>query len=243
MASPGGKDEAVAFFLTAVHDCGYLPGRQAVNVVVDPGLAVGTRLYSRLAPLGFRRSGNRVYRPACPACAACVPLRVAVDAFRPQRTQRRIWSRNSDLLVRERPPGFDAEHYALYCRYIEGRHPNGGMEETTPDGYLGFISGQGIETRLIEFIDSGHCVAVAVTDVLADGLSAVYTYFDTAQARRSLGVYAVLWQIEAARSLGKKWLYLGYWIEDCRKMSYKVAYRPYELLLDGHWRRCDDPAG
>lgn len=239
MAAPEGKGETVAFFLTAAHGCGYLPDRETVNVVVDPGLPVGTALYSRLAPLGFRRSGGRVYRPACPSCQACVPLRVPVDDFRPQRAQRRTWERNRDLLVRERPPGFDAEHYALYSRYIAGRHPSGGMEGTTPDAYLEFIAGQGIETRLIEFLAAGRCVAVAVTDVLTDALSAVYTFFDTAQDRRSLGVYAVLWQIEAARSLGKKWLYLGYWIEECRKMSYKIAYCPHERLLDGHWRRFD----
>jgi arginyl-tRNA--protein-N-Asp/Glu arginylyltransferase len=243
MVTTGKSKETVAFFLTTAHECGYLPGRQAVNVVVDPALQVGTPLYSRLAALGFRRSGSRVYRPACPACAACIPQRVPVDDFHPRRTQRRIWARNGDLTVRQRPPGFDAEHYALYCRYITGRHPNGGMDETTPDAYLAFIAGQGVETRLVEFLEEGRCIAVAVTDVIADGLSAVYTFFDTASPGRGLGVYAVLWQIEAARKLGKKWLYLGYWIEDCRKMSYKVAFRPYELLLAGQWRRFGDPAG
>ncbi|MCC6208862.1 MAG: arginyltransferase, partial [Gammaproteobacteria bacterium] len=123
VAAPGIREETIAFFLTVPHECGYLSGLDTVNVVVDPGLPVGTALYSRLAPLGFRRSGNRVYRPACPACAACVPLRVPVEDFLPQRSQRRAWERNSDLLVRERPPGFNAEHYALYCRYIAGRHP------------------------------------------------------------------------------------------------------------------------
>lgn len=234
---PGG---AVAFFLTSAHECGYLPARQAVNVVVDPALVVDTSLYSRLAGLGFRRSGSRVYRPACPACAACIPLRVPADDFSPRRSQRRVWSRNRDLMVRERPPGFDPEHYALYCRYIADRHTGGGMDETTPDAYLAFITGQGIETLLVEFLAAGRCVAVAVTDVLADGLSAVYTFYDTTLTRRSLGVYAVLWQIEAARRLGKQWLYLGYWIEACRKMSYKVDFRPHELLLAGRWQRFGD---
>lgn len=241
MTTAAKTEAGVAFFVTTAHECGYLPGRQAVNVVVDPDLPVDTRLYSRLAVLGFRRSGDRVYRPACPGCAACVPLRVPVGAFRRDRAQRRIWSRNSDLTVRERRPEFDAEHYALYCRYIAGRHPGGGMDGMTPAGYQSFVSCAGIETRLVEFKLAGRCVAVAVVDVLADGLSAVYTFFDTMQTRRSLGVHAVLWQIEAARNMGKKWLYLGYWIEDCRKMSYKVAYRPYELLIDGRWRRLDPP--
>jgi arginine-tRNA-protein transferase len=241
MAMAGKGDGAVAFFLTTAHDCGYLPDRQAVNVVVDPGLPVGTSLYSQLAALGFRRSGSRVYRPACTGCAACIPLRIPVAAFHPNRIQRRAQARNGDLTVCERPPEFDAEHYDLYCRYITGRHPNGGMDDTTPAGYLAFITGAGIDTRLIEFRQAGRCVAVAVVDVLADGLSAVYTFFEHALPRRSLGVYAILWQIEAVRRMGKKWLYLGYWIEDCRKMSYKVAYRPYELLLEGRWRRFDDP--
>lgn len=237
MAAPDKSDTAVAFFLTVPHPCGYLSGRQSVNVVVDPSRPVGTPLYSRLAALGFRRSGERVYRPACPACTACVPLRVPVAEFRPGRSQRRILARNGDLTVRERPPGFDAEHYALYARYLAGRHAGGGMDETTPEGYLAFLAAPGIETRLVEFLHAGRCVAVAVTDVLADGLSAVYTFFDLAEVRRSLGVYAVLWQIEAARRQGRRWLYLGYWIEECRKMSYKTAYRPHERLLDGRWRR------
>jgi arginine-tRNA-protein transferase len=238
--TPRRAEEAVAFFLTTPHECGYLPGRQAVNVVVDPALPVGAPLYDRLAALGFRRSGSRIYRPACPSCTACIPLRVPVDEFRLNRTQRRIWMRNGDLLVRERPPGFDAEHYALYCRYIAGRHPDGGMNETTPEAYLEFISGQGIETRLVEFLAESRCAAVAVMDMMSDGLSAVYTFFDPELASRSLGMYAVLWQIEAARNQGKQWLYLGYWIEDCRKMSYKIAFRPYELLLAGRWQRFGD---
>lgn len=240
MVTPRRAEEAVAFFLTTAHECGYLTDRQTVNVVVDPALPMGAPLYGRLAALGFRRSGSRVYRPACPTCTACIPLRVPVDDFRFNRTQRRIWSRNGDLMVRERPPGFDPEHFALYCRYIAGRHPGGGMEETTPETYLAFISGQGIETRLVEFLAAGRCMAVAVMDVMSDALSAVYTFFDPAQSRRSLGMHAVLWQIEAAHNQGKKWLYLGYWIEDCRKMSYKVAFRPYELLLAGQWQRFGD---
>lgn len=230
----------IHFYRTLPHACGYLSGHSASNAVVDPELEMESWLYTRLAEIGFRRSGPRVYRPACPECSACIPLRIPVAEFRPSRMQRRVLARNRDLTVTERPPVFDDEHFDLYCRYLTARHADGGMETMREEEYLGFLTCDGIETSFLDFRLDGRCVAVAVADVLTNALSAVYTFFDPAHARRSLGVNAVLREIETARALGKDWLYLGYWIPGCRKMSYKNDYLPHELFVNGRWRRPDE---
>lgn len=229
----------VAFYRSLPHDCGYLPGRQAVNAVLDPAVTPDAGLYRRLVERGFRRSGARIYRPICPACNACVALRIPVGEFRPSRMQRRVWRRNADLEVRERDAQFRDEHYALYTRYLRARHPAGGMEESSAEDYHAFLVSRGIDTRFIEFRAAGRCVAVAVVDVLEGALSAVYTFFDPDHGPRSLGTHAVLWEIETARQLGCQWLYLGYWIEECRKMRYKDQYRPCEVYRDGSWQRLE----
>jgi leucyl-tRNA---protein transferase len=229
----------IHFYRTLPHECGYLPGRRASNAVVDPAMAMEPWLYTRLAEIGFRRSGPRVYRPACPECNACIALRIPVGEFRPGRTQRRIRQRNRDLTVTERAAGFDPEHFDLYCRYLAARHADSDMETMRAEDYLAFLTCDGIETRFLDFRLDGRCVAVAVVDVLGNALSAVYTFFDPALDRRSLGVNAVLAEIDIARRLGKDWLYLGYWITECRKMNYKDAYRPHELFIDGRWSRPD----
>ncbi len=229
----------IHFYRTLPHDCGYLPGRSASNAVVDPAMAMEPWLYTRLAEIGFRRSGPRVYRPACPDCTACIPLRIPVAKFQPNRTQRRNLRRNCDLAVTEREPAFDREHFDLYCRYLEARHADSEMEAMPAEEYLAFLTCKGIETRFLDFRLEGRCVAVAVVDVLGNALSAVYTFFDPAWARRGLGVNAILREIEMARQYGKEWLYLGYWIAECRKMNYKDEYQPYEIFIADRWRRPD----
>lgn len=230
----------IHFYRTPPHACGYLPGQRASNAVVDPELKMEPWLYTRLAEIGFRRSGPRIYRPACPSCNACIPLRIPVARFAPSRSQRRILNVNRDLVVAEGAAVFDSGHFDLYCRYLADRHADSDMETMRPEEYLEFLTCKGIETRFIEFRLDGRCVAVAVTDVLTNALSAVYTFFDPELARRGLGVNAILRQIELARRLGKEWLYLGYWIGDCRKMRYKSEYRPHEIFIDGRWRSPDE---
>lgn len=234
-----GRDRYIVFYRSLPQDCGYLPGREAVNAVMDPTVAPDRVLYSRLVGLGFRRSGPRIYRPACNGCKACLALRVPVASFRPDRSQRRVSRLHADLSVTERDPVFRQEHYELYRRYLRARHPGGGMDDTDPQDYLSFLVCAGIDTRFFEFSADGRCLIVAVVDVLANGLSAVYTFYEPDLPGSSLGAYAVLWQIEAARRMGLDWLYLGYWIEECRKMSYKIRYQPCELFVDGSWRSCD----
>lgn len=232
-------DGYINFFRTLPHACGYLPAREATNAVVDPALDLDPWLYTRLAEIGFRRSGSRVYRPACSGCSACIPIRIPVEDFRPNRSQRRIAIHNQDLAVAELEPVFRKEHFDLYRTYLMSRHAGGGMETADAEDYLEFLTCDGIETRFLDFRLNGRCVAVAVVDILGNALSAVYTFFDPGYARRSLGVNTILHEIESARRRRLRWLYLGYWIEDCRKMNYKSEYRPHELFIDGRWRRRD----
>lgn len=232
--SPGGP----ALYLSGEHVCSYLPGRQARTLFIDPLAPMSGQLYLRLLEHGFRRSGSHIYRPACARCHACVPLRIPVRAFRPDRSQRRTWERTrAALSLRKHPPRFDPIQFALYRRYIEARHADGSMADASPESYQDFLlSPWGGTTALLELWLEDRLMAVAVTDVLENALSAVYTFFDPAFSGQSPGTLAVLCQISEARRLGLDWLYLGYWIEGCRKMSYKDRFRPLEAWIDGGWR-------
>ncbi len=227
-------------FATHPHECSYLPEQRATTLFVDPNAGIDAHLYSRLSELGFRRSGSHLYRPHCGECRACVPARVPVAAFRPDRQQRRIWRRNADLVTADARGAMpDDEIYDLYARYISARHQDGDMYPPSRDQFEAFLTRQWGVTRFVCFRERERLLAVAVVDVMDNGLSAIYTFFEPGPevARRSLGSYAVLWQIEEARRLGLPSLYLGYWIRQCRKMAYKTRFRPVELLIDGHWQR------
>lgn len=218
------------------HRCGYLEGRLASSVFVDPEAELDAHSYGALLAMGFRRSGAHVYRPECPGCQACVPVRVPVADFAPRRAQRRIWRANQDLTMRVCPPVFEPAHYALYQSYTAQRHTDGEMADMSADEYRDFLISDWCDTEFLEFRLGGRVVAVAVTDRVPTGLSALYTFFDPELGSRSLGVFAILSQIERARQSGLSFLYLGYWIRDCRKMAYKAEYRPLEALQDNHWQ-------
>lgn len=232
--------QALRFYVSTAHPCSYLPGQQASTLFVDPQHAVDAEQYAYLSELGFRRSGRHIYRPHCKSCQACIPLRVPVERFRPSRQQRRILQRNQDLDVRWVPLRWQDEHYALYARYIEQRHRDGDMYPPSPEQFRGFLLEDSGFSQLIEFRLTGRLLAVALCDQLENGLSAVYTFFDPDENARSLGRFAVLWQIQEAQQLGLPAVYLGYWIEGCRKMSYKCEYRPFELYLEQHWHCFDE---
>lgn len=222
-------------YTTYPHACSYLPEREATTLFIDPRQSIDKNLYSRLSQLGFRRSGNHIYRPHCAQCNACIPARIPVERFRADRSQRRIWRRNQDLLVMHSRDIRDEEAYDLYYRYIEQRHADGDMFPPDREQYLSFLNDPWQVTRYLRFYDGEQLLAVAVMDELEDGLSAIYTFFEPEQERRGLGVFAILWQIERARALGLPHVYLGYWIENCQKMSYKNRYQPLELLREGRW--------
>jgi arginine-tRNA-protein transferase len=224
------------FYLTASYACSYLPDRQARSQVAAPSSLVDSGVYSELVRLGFRRSGQHVYRPRCDACRACIAARVPVAKFAPSRTQRRCQTRNADLTLRLRPLVFDEAHYRLYRRYQAARHAGGGMDQDDREQFRAFLLQSRIDSVLAEFSLHGEVVMVALIDKLIDGLSAVYTFFDPDLEKRSLGAFGVLTQIRLAREIGLPYVYLGYWIEACNKMAYKRTYRPLEGLLDGRWQ-------
>jgi arginyl-tRNA--protein-N-Asp/Glu arginylyltransferase len=224
------------FYMTPPERCAYLPGRESVNVFADPRARMNTTLYGRLIDKGFRRSGSHLYRPQCPGCSACIPTRIPVATFTPNRSQRRNQISNQDLSVEIAPQGYQTEHFALYRLYQRGRHAGGEMDNPTPQAYLDFLSCCWTNTWFVEFRFRDVLLSVAVCDPVTDGLSAVYTFFDHRERRRGLGTHAILWQIKEARRLGLDYVYLGYWIAGNRKMSYKTCFRPIEGLINGRWR-------
>ena len=232
---PNRDNKRLELFLSAPHPCNYLTDQHTVNLVADPRITITTPLYSALVAQGFRRSGEFTYRPHCPHCKACVSLRLPVAEFRPRRSQRRILKRNQDVSLHAHPATFNPEHFELYRRYLNTRHPDGGMDNPQQDDFLRFLTAAHIDTTFYELRGADQLLAVAVVDQLRDGLSAVYTFFDPDQPQRSLGVLAILLLIDEARRLGLSHLYLGYWIDGCDKMHYKSEYQPAEGFIDSNW--------
>lgn len=222
-------------YATHPHDCSYLPGEEATTLFIDPATRVDRHLYSRLSDVGFRRSGCHVYRPHCARCSACIPVRIVANRFRPGRSQRRIWRRNEDLRVCDLPDINDPATFALYCDYIASRHADGDMYPPSEQQYRSFLTSQWGCTRHLGFFLGEQLLCVAVSDVMDNGLSAIYTFFDPSQSGRGLGTYAVMWQVAEAARMGLDYVYLGYWIHNSRKMSYKSNFRALEILQNGVW--------
>ena len=238
MENPAG--DSVEAWTEGPDPCVYFPDRTAHAIVIDSDDANRQAVYSHLATAGFRRTASVFYAPRCVGCNACVPLRVVVAGFRPSRRFRRVLARNADLTVELGDP-FDEveEHFHLYRRYISGRHPHGSMYPPSAKQFLHLTQPYDVEILTLDIRQEGRLVAAAVTDVLDHGLAAVYTYFDPDLADRSLGVFAILQQIEECRRRDLPHLYLGYWIDELRRMRYKADYRPAEVLRDGVWSALD----
>jgi arginine-tRNA-protein transferase len=227
------------FYATAPYGCSYLPGRVARSQVSTPTHLIDAATYSELVKIGFRRSGVFTYRPWCDTCRECIPVRIPVDRFVPTRSQRRALQHHGNLVAQERPLLYREEHYALYQRYQIARHWGGGMDNDSREQYAHFLLQTHVDSRLVEFHEDGQLRLVSIIDLLDDGLSSVYTFYDPDLPQSSLGTYAVLWQIAQCQHLGLPNLYLGYWIRHSPKMAYKANFQPLEALRHGLWEPLD----
>jgi arginine-tRNA-protein transferase len=242
--------DAPQFYLTSPAPCPYLPGRDERKVFTHLVGKRATALNDTLTQSGFRRSQTIAYRPACEECRACVSVRVKVDDFQPSRNMRRILDVNADLIGHATQPEPSSEQYSLFRAYLDTRHSDGGMADMSVLDYSMMIEDSHVDTRVIEYrargIDTfitgrgeGPLMAVCLTDVLLDGLSMVYSYYDIAQTDRSLGTFMILEHIERARRMGLPHVYLGYWVDGSRKMAYKARFLPQERLGMNGWERVE----
>jgi arginine-tRNA-protein transferase len=248
---------ALHFYLTAPYLCSYLPELESRSQVATPAFLINTAVYSELVRQGFRRSGTYTYRPHCDGCHACVPIRIQAGQFTANRSQRRAWKQHAHLHATLHPLQDKPEYYDLYQRYQRARHQGGGMDNEDHESYRNFLLQSHVDSMLVEFRDpSGQATStssgqaqdrqgalrmVSVIDLLDDGLSSVYTFYDSELPHARLGIYNVLWQVELCRKLELDYVYLGYWIERSRKMAYKIGYQPAQGLVDGGWRTLEIP--
>jgi leucyl-tRNA---protein transferase len=232
------------FYTTAPLPCPYIAGRTERKIVTELAGPEAEALHDRLSRAGFRRSHNIAYSPVCPGCAACIPIRILAAPFEPNRAQRKLQRINADVAGFEMPARATAEQFALFQRYQQARHGEGDMAAMGFYDYRAMVEDTPITTGMVEFRDrSDRLLGACLTDWLSDGLSAVYSFFDPEVDRRSLGTWAILWLVARARALGLPYVYLGYWVPESRKMSYKSRFRPSEVLIGGVWRVLEEAAG
>jgi arginyl-tRNA--protein-N-Asp/Glu arginylyltransferase len=234
------------FYLTAPSPCPYLPGQEERKVFTHLLGERAAELNDLLTHGGFRRSQSIAYRPACETCRACISVRVVAESFRPTRSMRRILERNGDVTAEMRVAVPTSEQYSVFRSYLDARHRDGGMADMTVLDYAMMVEDSHVETRMVEYRlrappgrsgrTTGRLLAVALTDVLSDGLSMVYSFFDSEETSRSLGTFMILDHIARARRMGLAYVYLGYWVQGSRKMDYKGRFLPQERLAPDGWR-------
>ena len=238
------------FYLTAPSPCPYLPGHEERKVFTHLVGEKASELNDLLTHGGFRRSQSIAYRPACETCRACISVRVIVAEFKPTRSMRRVQLRNSDLTGDMRAAVPTSEQYSVFRSYLDLRHRDGGMADMTVLDYAMMVEDSHVETRIVEYRrrgpdssingrGAGELVAVALSDVLSDGLSMVYSYFDSDQEARSLGTFMILDHVALARRMGLPYVYLGYWVRGSRKMDYKGRFLPQQRLSSDGWKRVE----
>lgn len=231
------------FYVTTPYACGYLPNKLAQSLIAAPHHLVDTNIYSGLIQQGFRRSGKFAYRPHCFNCRACIAIRLILNEFTPTRSQKRALKQHANLTARVLPLGYIQSHFELYTSYQKLRHAEPEFSvpsdaDNAANQYLQFLCMSNVESLMIEFRDAANQVKiVSVIDVVGDGVSAVYTFYDALETKTSFGTYSIMWLAEWTKSLDLPYLYLGYWIAESKKMAYKQQFKPQEKLIDGEWLR------
>ncbi len=233
---------APQFYVTAPQPCPYLAGRMERKLFTALQGDMATKLNDSLSKQGFRRSQNVLYRPSCAECSACMSARIDVSTFTPSRSQRRVAKRAAHLDRRATAPWATEEQYALFREYLDGRHATGGMADMDMFEFAAMVEETPIRSRLIEYTDAKDLTAVCLTDILDDGLSMVYSFFDPQNDKLSLGTYVILDHIAIARELDLPYVYLGYWVPGSPKMDYKAKFKGLEVYRDGVWTQVTDPA-
>jgi len=234
--------QKLQFYVTTGYSCGYLPNKLAQSLIASPQHLIDANIYNGLIQQGFRRSGKFAYRPHCETCCECIPVRIVIENFNPSRSQKRAFKQHQNLTVSILPIAFHEEHYKLYAAYQIARHANEEAEKNDKpeqddvEQYRNFLCHSNVESVMVEFRENDQLKMVSVIDIVRDGISAVYTFYETADPKASFGTYNVLWQIEWAKTLDFPYLYLGYWIRESKKMAYKQNYKPLEMLIDGEWQ-------
>jgi len=233
--------QKLQFYVTTAYSCGYFPNKLAQSLIASPQHLIDAHIYSGLIQQGFRRSGKFAYKPHCETCQECVPVRVVLAEFTPSRSQKRAFKQHQNLTTTILPIDFHEDHYKLYAAYQTARHTNTEYvkeektEQDEAEQYKNFLCQTNVESVMVEFRENGQLKMVSVIDIVLDGLSAVYTFYETSDSSSSFGTYNILWQIELAKTLNFPYLYLGYWIRDSQKMAYKQNFKPLEMLIDSEW--------
>ncbi len=228
--------QKIQFYVTAPYSCGYLPNQLSQSLIATPQHLVDSQQYSKLIKQGFRRSGKFVYRPHCEKCNACIPVRLPVADFKASRSQKRAYKEHQTLDAKISPVFFEKAHFELYKAYQVARH-DGNDKDETAEQYRNFLVQSNVNTLLISFTLNGMLKIVSVVDIIEDGVSAVYTFYDTNDTQASYGNYSIMWLINWCTELKLPYLYLGYWIKNSPKMVYKEKFTPQEALIDGEWQK------
>lgn len=230
------RSQPPKLYQSAAHACPYIRAQTASTVMLDPRYPMDNTLFSILLKSGFRRSGKTIYRPHCRACNACISVRIPAREYRPNRAQRRTYRKNNDIHTTMKPATFNDEHFALYCRYQAARHSDDPMDHSNPKSYREFLLESSVESVFIEHRLNKKLVAISISDLSDDGLSAVYTFFDPTLKTRSLGTHAIMKQIDYVNTMDLDWLYIGYWIAGCQKMAYKKNFTPLFGYVNQEWK-------
>jgi len=225
----------IKLFETVADQCPYLDDEKSASILVDPDHVVEPKLFSLLSQSGFRRSGNMLYSPQCPSCKSCVSVRIPIANFNISRSQRRVWKKNIDLSVSIENVTFKEEHFQLYLRYQKARHLGSSMCNDDPEKYINFITADYSRSKLLCFYESDKLIGISVLDQFEQGLSAVYTFFEPEQDKRSIGTFAILYLIKLAKMRKVPFVYLGYWVDRSQKMSYKRKFKPLQGYINRSW--------